>query len=141
MTLEACAYAGSGNVLKVQEWLAICGEQIETESGTAWKAVHQSMAVMGIALVAMTEELGSAMIHRTMEHLLLYGKTPVRAAVPLGLAILNVSNPDIYPMDILSRLSHDSDTEVARNAILALGILGAGHTLPIPLSHSFFWLF
>jgi len=118
-------------VLKVQEWLNMCGEQIEVEPGTAWKAFHQSMAVVGIALVAMTEELGASMIHRTMEHLLLYCKTPVRASVPLALALLNVSNPDIYPMDILGRLSHDSDTEVARNAVLALGILGAGGSLSL----------
>eukprot|EP00210_Caulerpa_lentillifera_P009484 g9044.t1 len=124
--LEACAYAGTGNVLKVQEWLAACGEHIERDTEAPWKDWHQGMAVIGIALVAMTEELGSSMIHRTMEHLLLYCKSPVRAAVPLGIALLNVSNPEIYPMDILSRLSHDSDSDVAKNAVLALGILGAG---------------
>lgn len=37
VVLDSAAYAGSGNVLKVQELLALCGEHIETEEGTAWK--------------------------------------------------------------------------------------------------------
>ena len=41
--------------------------------------------------------------------------------MPLAVALLNVSNPEMGPMDMLSRLSHDSDEAVAQNAILALG--------------------
>lgn len=82
--------------------------------------------MLGIALISMAEELGSKMAHRSLEHLLQYCTSAVRSAVPLAIALLNVSSPDIYPMDILSRLSHDSDSSVARNAILALGIIGAG---------------
>ena len=38
LSLESCAYAGTGNVLKVQELLATCGEHIEAEGeGDAWK--------------------------------------------------------------------------------------------------------
>lgn len=38
LSLESCAYAGSGNVLKVQELLAVCGEHIEAEGeAEAWK--------------------------------------------------------------------------------------------------------
>jgi len=29
-------------------------------------------------------------------------------------------------LDVLSKFSHDSDAEVAHNAILAMGIVGAG---------------
>jgi hypothetical protein len=46
--------------------------------------------------------------------------------VPLALALLNVSNPDMGVMDTLSRLSHDTDADVAANAVLALGFIGAG---------------
>ena len=35
--------------------------------------------------------------------------------------MMNVSNPSMGPMDMLSRLSHDNDEAVAQNAILALG--------------------
>jgi hypothetical protein len=37
IVLDSCAYAGTGNVLKVQELLGLCGEHIETEEATAWK--------------------------------------------------------------------------------------------------------
>lgn len=37
VVLDSLAYAGTGDVLKVQELLAMCGEHIETEENTAWK--------------------------------------------------------------------------------------------------------
>ena len=44
-----------------------------------------------------------------------------RRAVPLAVALLSISNPTMTTMDTLSRLSHDSDQEVAQNAVIALG--------------------
>jgi 26S proteasome regulatory subunit N1 len=77
-------------------------------------------------MIAMGEELGTDMAMRMLEHLLQYGEPPVRRGVPLAVALLNASNPDMSAMDMLSRLSHDTDSEVAHNAVLALGIMGAG---------------
>ena len=37
VTLETMAYAGTGDVLKVQQMLSILGEHIEVEDGEAWK--------------------------------------------------------------------------------------------------------
>ena len=135
VTLETMAYAGTGDVLKVQEMLSILGEHIEVEDGEAWKVrpvenctvsalgpcyccyciaewpfvksrlstvitnalrlrmdqkrhctvpqvAHQSPAVFGLALVAMGEELGSAMSLRTLEHLLQYSEPSVRYTDP-----------------------------------------------------------
>ena len=51
-----------------------------------------------------------------------------RRAIPLALALLNVSSPTLGAMDALSRLSHDTDAEVAQNAVVALGgLLAAMH--------------
>ena len=55
-----------------------------------------------------------------------YGEPSVRRSVPLALAVLNISSPDMTVMDTLGRLSHDADSEVAQNAVLALGLVGAG---------------
>ena len=44
-----------------------------------------------------------------------------RQSVPLAVALLHVSNPDVQALDALSRLSHDTDADVAANAVLALG--------------------
>ncbi|KAG2494897.1 hypothetical protein HYH03_006832 [Edaphochlamys debaryana] len=125
-TLDSCAYAGTGNVLKVQGLLAQCGEHITADEASAHKNAHQGAAVLGIALIAMAEPLGAQMAGRGLEHLLQYGDANVRRAVPLALALLHCSNPDMLVMDTLSRLSHDGDSEVANNAILGLGLLGAG---------------
>jgi 26S proteasome regulatory subunit N1 len=92
---------------------------------TAQKA-HLSAATVGVALIAMGEELGTNMASRMLEHLLSYADADVRAAVPLTLALLRPSSPDMATMDTLSRLSHDADNDVARASLLGLGIIGAG---------------
>lgn len=63
-----------------------------------------------------------------MSFQLQYGEPVIRRAVPLGLALLSASNPQLPIVDTLSKLSHDSDAEVAHNAIFSMGIVGAGMT-------------
>lgn len=120
MTLLSCAYAGTGNVLKVQSLLGHCAQHLDKGE------THQGPAVLGIAMVAMAEELGLEMAIRSLEHLLQYGEPNIRRAVPLALGFLCISNPKVNVMDTLSRLSHDSDSEVAMAAIISLGFIGAG---------------
>jgi 26S proteasome regulatory subunit N1 len=122
LTVDTCAYAGSGNVLKVQQLLKICGEHIE--EGKENK--HQGVAAIGIAAIAIGEELGAEMAVRSFDHLLQYSDLSVKRAVPLAIGLLNVSNPKMPIVDTLSKLSHDNDAEVAQCAILALGLIGAG---------------
>ncbi|KAM7492213.1 hypothetical protein LguiA_035134 [Lonicera macranthoides] len=120
MTLLSCAYAGTGNVLKVQHFLGQCAQHLEKGE------TYQGPAVLGIAMVAMAEELGLEMAIRSLEHLLQYGEQNIRRAVPLALGLLCISNPKVNIMDTLSRLSHDADTEVAMAAVISLGLIGAG---------------
>ncbi|GMH12107.1 hypothetical protein Nepgr_013948 [Nepenthes gracilis] len=120
MTLLSCAYAGTGNVLKVQSLLGHCAQHLDKGE------THQGPAVLGIAMVAMAEELGLEMAIRSLEHLLQYGEQNIRRAVPLAFGLLCISNPKVNVMDTLSRLSHDSDSEVATAAIISLGLIGAG---------------
>jgi 26S proteasome regulatory subunit N1 len=183
LTLETCAYAGTGNVLKVQRLLELSGEHLAKDeedeadaaaapaaaAGTPEAAAaaaaaaapggagaaaaggagaaatpavpgaaevkepkvavldHQSVAALGIAMVAMGEELGSEMSIRAYLHMLQYGDPPVRRAVPLALALLSASNPsNMIVTDTLSKLSHDQDQEVAINAIIGMGITAGG---------------
>lgn len=142
--VEVCAYAGTGNVLKVQQLLHICSEHHEpqqpaagdkkssstdkTERDQAEKDLsgRQAVAVLGIALISMGEEIGSEMAFRTFGHLLRYCEPVIRRAVPLALGLISVSNPKLSILDTLSKFSHDSDPEVAHNAIFAMGLVGAG---------------
>eukprot|EP00466_Bigelowiella_natans_P005987 jgi/Bigna1/92950/estExt_fgenesh1_pm.C_1110005 len=122
LTIETCAYAGTGNVLLIQKLLKEASEHIDDEKINR----HQAVAVLGLAMVSMGEDLGKEMIVRSMDHILQYAEVNVTRAVPLALALLNVSNPDVSIMDTLSKLTHDADQQVSQNAVLALGIIGAG---------------
>lgn len=172
--VEACAYAGTGNVLKVQKLLQACSgtaeapqetvEQVaaaavaaaaaagpssaplsanapvpsakdrekelekEKEKEAKLKAtdMNQAFSVLGVALIALGEEVGTDMVLRTFNHLLQYGSPSVRRSVPVGLGLLCASNPVLTVLDTLSKLSHDSDAEVAYAAIFAMGLVGAG---------------
>uniref|UniRef100_U5EY74 26S proteasome non-ATPase regulatory subunit 2 n=1 Tax=Corethrella appendiculata TaxID=1370023 RepID=U5EY74_9DIPT len=168
--VEICAYAGTGNVLKIQQLLHICSEHYEpastssssstsssasSGSGSGTSSTNgnsadakkeaadaaaqkekedrekdlsscQSVAVLGIALIAMGEEIGSEMAFRSFGNLLRYCEPCIRRAVPLALGLISVSNPKLNILDTLSKFSHDSDAEVAHNAIFAMGLVGAG---------------
>lgn len=66
LIVEICAYAGTGNVLKVQKMLHTCSDHLEENNA------HQAIAVLGIGAIAMGEELGAEMSMRTFDHLLQY---------------------------------------------------------------------
>ena len=86
----------------------------------------QSYAVLGLALVAMGEDIGQDMILRQFGHLMHYGEANIRKVVPLAMALVSASNPQMKVYDTLSRYSHDTDIDVAINAIFAMGLVGAG---------------
>ena len=120
ITLETCAYAGTGNVLIVQKMLRLCADHL-TEN-----AEHQAVAVLGIALTVAGEDIGTEMSQRSLDHLLQYGELPVKRVVPLALALMYISNPDYGVVDQLSRLSHDGDADLSQGAIIGLGLVSAG---------------
>ncbi|KAK7757703.1 proteasome regulatory particle base subunit [Diatrype stigma] len=123
---EICAWAGTGAVLKIQELLHICNEHIEDSDDKKGDELLQSYAVIGIALVAMGEDVGQEMVLRQFGHLMHYGEANIRRAVPLAMGLISPSNPQMKVYDTLSRYSHDNDNDVAINAIFAMGLLGAG---------------
>lgn len=123
---EICAWAGTGAVLKIQELLHICNEHIEDSDEKKGDELLQAYAVLGIALVAMGEDIGQEMVLRQFGHLMHYGEANIRRAVPLAMGLISPSNPQMKVYDTLSRYSHDTDNDVAINAIFAMGLLGAG---------------
>jgi 26S proteasome regulatory subunit N1 len=98
----------------------------DDEKKPAADMTHQAMAVLGIALVAMGEDVGAEMALRQFQHLMTYGDPIIRKAVPLALGLISASNPQMNVLDTLSKYSHDNDLEVALNAIIAMGFVGAG---------------
>ena len=166
VVVETMAYAGTGNVLKVQQMLAticdLCSDSMKgPASAGAGEATNKKdapaaaasgsgsgsgsgstekkdkkkkqidgetnfVSVLAIALIALAEETGMEMAHRNLEHILQFGNKSARKAVPLAYALLHMSDPEVALLDTLGRLTHDSEMEVAHNAILALGLMGAG---------------
>lgn len=143
--VDVCAYAGTGNVLKVQSLLHHCNDHLDKEKDDV---THQGLAVIGIAVIAMGEDVGAEMSLRQFNHLvrvvhsicsyslvsdalllppkMYYGDPVIRKAVPLALGLISASNPQLPILDTLSKYSHDNDLEVALNAIFAMGLVGAG---------------
>jgi len=64
--VHICAFAGTGNVLKIQEMLHICNDHLDPEKEDD---KHQGYAALGVALIAMGEEVGTDMSMRTFNHL------------------------------------------------------------------------
>ncbi|KAI5477625.1 26S proteasome regulatory subunit [Pseudohyphozyma bogoriensis] len=129
--VDVCSFAGTGNVLKIQQMLSHCHDHLNTEKEEDKEKekeddLHQAFAVMGIALIAMGEDVGAEMSIRQFNHLMHYGEPVIRRSVPLALGILSASNPVLTILDTLSRYSHDNDLQVALNAIFAMGLVGAG---------------
>ncbi|EDR09498.1 uncharacterized protein LACBIDRAFT_178729 [Laccaria bicolor S238N-H82] len=139
--VEACSFAGTGNVLKIQGMLHQCDEHIDTsekkdESKEGEKKdeepkekrddTFQSFAVIAIALIAMGEDIGAEMSLRQFNHLMHYGEPTIRKSIPLAIGLVSASNPQLPILDTLSKYSHDNDLAVALNAIFAMGLVGAG---------------
>ncbi|KAJ8931667.1 hypothetical protein NQ314_015383 [Rhamnusium bicolor] len=148
--LLMCAYAGTGDVLIIQELLHIVGEKVEIpkkdkkekqnkkekkDSFTRIKvpkkpewdySMGQAMATLAVAVVSMGEDIGAEMTHRIFGHIGRYGDPSVRKVVPLTTALSSVSNPQLSVIDVLTKYSHDADDDVACNAIYGLGLIGAG---------------
>lgn len=64
--VDVCSYAGTGNVLKIQSMLNHCHDHLDPEKEDD---THQALAVIGIALVSMGEDVGSDMSIRQFNHL------------------------------------------------------------------------
>lgn len=146
--LKMCVYAGTGDVLVIQEQLQVCSEHYPTpeekkedkkDKGDKDKdkddskasrvkdmTCVQAVAALSVAVIAMGEETGSEMATRIFAQLGRYGEPAVRRAVPLAIALSSISNPQLSVIDVLNKYSHDLDEEVAHNAIFSMGLVGAG---------------
>lgn len=88
--------------------------------------IYQGFAVLGLACIAMGEDIGQDMVLRHFSHLMHYGNPLIRRTVPLAMGLVSASYPQMKVFDTLSRYSHDPDLDVSQNAIYAMGLVGAG---------------
>ncbi|EPY22044.1 26S proteasome regulatory subunit N1 [Strigomonas culicis] len=146
IVVRSCAFAGTGNVITIQNFFHCIAETDLEENDetndeeekksepTKPKVLNWKMAaVLGIGLVAVGEPLGMEMAKRSIIHVLLADTVSKskdsmsgRSAVPLVYALLSAGDPNMPVVETLNRLAHDSDELTARNSILALGLVSAG---------------
>lgn len=98
----------------------------DDEGDEETEEMYQGIAVLGLACIAMGEDIGQDMVLRHFSHLMHYGNGLIRRAVPLAMGLVSASHPQMKAFDTLSRFTHDPDLEVAQNAIYAMGLVGAG---------------
>jgi len=98
----------------------------EDEEDDDEEELYQGFAVLGLACIAMGEDIGQDMVLRHFSHLMHYGNPLIRRSVPLAMGLVSASYPQMKVFDTLSRYSHDPDLEVTQNAIYAMGLVGAG---------------
>ena len=106
--LIGCAYCNTGNILKVQQVLAMTTSD-SVDSTTA------HYVPLAIALMSTNTTMAVRMLQR-MDN----------PTVPLALALLHVGNPNTTLLDALNKYSHSNDHQTATNAIFALGLVGCG---------------
>eukprot|EP01053_Blabericola_migrator_P012993 Blabericola_migrator_1__12992@NODE_866_length_6224_cov_151_763196_g467_i1_p1_GENE_NODE_866_length_6224_cov_151_763196_g467_i1NODE_866_length_6224_cov_151_763196_g467_i1_p1_ORF_typecomplete_len1064_score200_48RPN1_RPN2_N/PF17781_1/2e54RPN1_C/PF18051_1/7_8e19PC_rep/PF01851_22/3e03PC_rep/PF01851_22/59PC_rep/PF01851_22/91PC_rep/PF01851_22/41PC_rep/PF01851_22/8e02PC_rep/PF01851_22/9_6e08HEAT_2/PF13646_6/1_4e04HEAT_2/PF13646_6/7_1e02HEAT_2/PF13646_6/4_6e02HEAT_2/PF13646_6/0_014TPR_15/PF13429_6/1_9e03T len=144
--IQACAYAASGEMAQVEELLRTCitaseealkerpaettsSQDEETTPPPAenpLQPVEAAAAVLCLPLITLREDIGGEMILRLFNHFLQFDNLFVRRAVPLALGFHAASNPKPAIVELLSKLSHDTDADTALHAIVALGLVGAG---------------
>jgi len=146
------AHAGSGDVLAVQKLMQVVASEnkhkeaavAKSKDEAAAKATEEAAAslnevegsstscppgaaaILGIAAIGCSDDLSKEMTMRMIDHVIQYGNVSLKRAIPLGIALLFVSNAKQQAIDLLSKLSHDADADVAMGAVLGMGLVGAG---------------
>lgn len=98
----------------------------DSEEKEAVMVDELSYSVLGIAMIALGEDIGKEMSLRHFGNLMHYGNEHVRSMVPLAMGLVSVADPQMKVFDTLSRFSHDADLNVSMNSIYAMGLCGAG---------------
>ena len=119
--LTAFAYAGTGNVTKVQELMHLIALPKEECDPRV-----QTIAVIGTSLIAIGEEMGSEMLLRSFNHFQQFGNASVKKAVPLAMALLNLSYAKVSVVDAITKFCYDTNKDTAINAIFSLGLVSSG---------------
>lgn len=98
----------------------------EIKDKEASKVDELAFAVLGIALIAIGEDIGKEMSLRHFGHLMHYGNEHIRRMVPLAMGLVSIADPQMKVFDALTRFSHDADLDVSMNSIFAMGLCGVG---------------
>ncbi|MES1901891.1 MAG: 26S proteasome non-ATPase regulatory subunit 2 [Paramarteilia canceri] len=152
LLINIMAYAGTGNVEKILELVRVCidvtdekitemsntedtndDEKDDSDSEEKTEDKHKNfhynsrdLAVLGMVIIALGENVGCEMMVRLISQLTRYGDYRVKSAIPMALALLNISKPSMSALQMLTKYTHDSVNAVSISAMIALGLVSAG---------------
>lgn len=84
------------------------------------------LGLIGVSFIAISEVVGRKMIIRNIHNILQYCELPIKRVVPIMLTVLGIHHFNIQTTDLLYKLAHNEDKELALRALLGLGIISAG---------------
>jgi 26S proteasome regulatory subunit N1 len=122
LVVDICSHVGTSNVLKIQGYM----QRASVETTDPNEIELQCVALIGVAFLSISEPVGKSVFMRLIHQLLYYSPTALKRAVPIMLTIMGVVNGSIQISDMLFKLAHDDDAEIAYRAIFGLGVVGAG---------------
>ncbi|CAB4254919.1 similar to Saccharomyces cerevisiae YHR027C RPN1 Non-ATPase base subunit of the 19S regulatory particle of the 26S proteasome [Maudiozyma barnettii] len=115
-----------GKAVEEEKESGITEEEEKEEEKEAGLIEESCFAVLGVALIAIGEDIGKEMSLRHFGHLMHYGNEYIRRMVPLAMGLVSVADPQMKVFDTLTRFSHDPDLDVSMNSIFAMGLCGVG---------------
>lgn len=122
LMVDIAAYAGTGNMLKIQEMFNKAQAHHEDKDEVRLQAI----ALVGMTLISIGEKMGIKMLFRNVHHILQYCDAGLKAVAPVMLSLLGIMEPSIQVTDLLYKLCFEEDKEMAFRAIFGLGLIGSG---------------
>lgn len=122
LVVEICSHIGTGNVLQIQKYMQLAAKEAANDQ----EAELQAVALLGVAFLSISEPTGRSIFMRLVHQILYYSTPALKRVVPVMLTIMGIVNSNIQITDMLFKLAHDEDSELAYRAILGLGIVSAG---------------
>jgi 26S proteasome regulatory subunit N1 len=122
LMVDIAAYAGTGNMLKIQEMF----NKAQTHTEDKEEIELQAISLIGMALISIGEKVGIKMLFRNIHHILQYCEKGLKAVAPIMLSLLGIMDPSIQVTDLLYKLCFEEDKEMALRAIFGLGLIGSG---------------
>ena len=133
LAVTICAYAGTSNILIVQQLMEVCGnheikdETKENENKENNNELKEcGIGVLGVALSLLSDDLSSELSRRLIDEVQRYGETCMKHFIPFAIALTSIGKAKVPILEQLSRMAHSTDLITARNSILALGLVASG---------------
>lgn len=133
--LHIFMFTGSNNMIEIKKLLTICGKTSTNDDSKNqnFNLLHKQFAVVGIALIGMGGgRISIKMSVRLLQRIYKYCDE-LASVVPLAIALLYVSNPELNIILMLRGMISDSiktkkrySLYVTFSVIYALGLIGAG---------------